>query len=80
LIPRLSHTFRVAVSLYPWTALLSAADRLANVCTVEIQERGDIYIDIDVTLQPTSESPEAHLVDEYLTLALMAMIEQRSAV
>jgi hypothetical protein len=78
LVPNLSQTFRVAASLYPSAALLSAADRLSNVCTVEIQERGDLYI--DVTIQPTSESPEAHLVDEYLTLALMAMIEQRSAV
>jgi len=68
----------VAASLYPSAALLSAAARLSNVCTVAIQERDDGYIDL--TLQPTSESPEPHLTDEYLTLALMAMIEQRSAV
>ena len=78
MVPPLSHNFRVAASLYPSAALLSAAARLSNVCTVDIQERDDGYIDL--TLQPTSESPEPHLADEYLTLALMAMIEQRSAV
>ena len=67
----------MAASLYPSAALLSAADRLSSVCTVEIQERGDTYV--DVTIQPTAESPEPNLADEYLTLALMAMIEQRSA-
>jgi hypothetical protein len=71
-----SPAIRVAASVYPLAALSSAAGQLSKVCTVDIHERDDATF--DVTIQPTSASPEPHMVDEYLTLALMAMIEQRS--
>jgi hypothetical protein len=70
-----SHTCRVATNLYPSEALLVAADRLSDVCKVEILERGDF---IDVRIETTSELAGMHVVDEYLTFALIAMIERRS--
>jgi hypothetical protein len=74
--PQHSRSVRVAAHLYPVAALRSAAQQLAHLCAVDIQDVAAEYFDI--TLEPTSDPPDPHLLDEYLTLALMAMIEQRS--
>lgn len=72
-----SQSVRVASHLYPASALKRAAEQLSQVCAVDIQEDVDFF---QVTVDSKSGVPEPHLLDEYLTLALMAMIEQRSSI
>jgi len=70
------YSIRVSATLYPVAALSAAADQLASVCTADFHVVSEGRI--EVTLTATSEQPVPHLVDEYLTRSLMAMIEQRS--
>jgi hypothetical protein len=67
---------RVSSVLYPRSALLVAAERLSEVCTVGLQDCGDAWT--DVAIDVTSPSASSHVIDEYFSIALAAMIEQRS--
>jgi hypothetical protein len=74
--PQRRQTVRVAGHLYPVPALRSAAEQLGHLCIVDIERAVDNFF--DVIIEFTSDPPDPHLVDEYLTVALMVMIEQRS--